>query len=438
MTLDRVHFQGITRHARRIGRTIDERDHQRFATTVWRAFLDPLRDADGRAVLRPLGEQRLREIDLEAAALQDPPFPTSHGLDSGTINPTSYKNGLVLDVAQAAMAAEPSDLALHRERSIITTVHSGDVASVAEFEERLDEGHTRSRLLRAPQVPRFEESVVHELSLYLAESGHALDHFDAVEDLLVLDGPIYPKGMLNWADRAPELRDLLYDEPEPRDVIENYLRLVEAAVDRDVPLLGFVKNPATKAITRTLRDRGERAPWVGDTALFTRLLERGDVVETVDEHGETRRERRRDTDALTYTSWFRSRGGADRLLATEDAGTAGAASSPTGPFGIERELDPEAYEVTFFALYDPRDDLLYRIEAPLAITDDPERRERLTRFVLRAVAVERGPPTAVAKADSLARIGRQSTVDLREALAEAFGSDLLHEYDDRRWGGEVG
>ncbi|GAB3685842.1 DNA double-strand break repair nuclease NurA [Salinarchaeum chitinilyticum] len=438
MTLDRVHFEGITGHARRIERGIDEREHQRFAEQVWREFLDPLRDDDGNAVLRPIDDedQQLHEIAFDAAALREPPFETVHGLDSGTINPTTYKNGLVLDVAHAAMAAEPSDLDLHRKRSLITTVHSGDLASVQEFEERLDEGYTHNRLLRAPQVPRFEESVVHELSLYLAESSHALEHFDEVEGLLVLDGPIYPKGMLNWADRAPELRDLLYDEPEPRDVIENYIRLVEQAVERDVPLLGFVKNPATKAITRTLRDRGQQAPWADDTALFTRLLERGEFVETVDERGETRREWERDTEGLTYTSWFRSRGGADRLLVGEgDAGSpAGSGETATGPFGIDRELDPEAYEVTFFALYDPRDDLLYRIEAPLALTKDEACRQALTDYVVREVATERGPPRPVAKADSLARIGQRSTNDLRNALAEAFGTDRQRDYDDRRWG----
>jgi hypothetical protein len=244
--------------------------------------------------------------------------------------------------------------------------------------------------------------------------------------------------MLNWADRAPELRDLLYDEPEPRDVIENYLRLVEAAVERDVPVIGFVKNPATKAITRTLRERGEQAPWVDDTGLFTRLLERGEFVETVDEHGETHREWERDTDALTYTSWFRSRGGADRLLAADGGTGSGPRSNPAeeGAFGIERDLDPEAYEVTFFALYDPRDDLLYRGEAPLAITEDRERRAALTDYVLREVAAERGPPAAVAKADRLARIDRQSTESLRNALADAFETDVVRNYDDRRWGGE--
>jgi hypothetical protein len=425
MTLDPVHFDGITRHARRIVGSIDEGDHRAFAETVWQEYLDPLVDEDGTVVLEPLDEQQCYEAAIEPAALQASPFPSHHGLDSGTINPTSFKNGLVLDVAQAAMAAEPSDLGLHRTRTIVTTVHTSDPVGFPEREEELDEGHTHNVLLKAPRVPRFEESVVHELSLYLAESSHARTHAEVVDDLLVLDGPVYPKGMLNWADRDPDLANLLYDEPKPRDVVENYLRLVERFDRKDVPLIGFVKNPATKAITRLLRDRGEEAPWVSDAALFTGLLERVEFVETVDEDGSTRPVRTRDTDVLTYTNWFRSRGGADRLL-----------SADGDALGIERELSPDQYEVTFFVLYDPRDDLLYRIEAPYAITENEEARDSLTTFVVREVATQRGPPTAVAKADELARIGRGETDSLRDALAESFHTDRLRDYDSFRWSEE--
>lgn len=425
MTLDPVHFEGITRNASRIGATIDERDQQHIAETVWCDFLDPLVDDSGRPVLEPLGEQRLREVDVESAALRESPYPTSHGLDSGTINPTSFKNGLVLDVAQAAMAAEPSDLDLHRRRTLITTVHTDD--PVTEFDEPLDDGYTESRLLQAPRVSRFEESVVHELALYIAESEHALRHAHRVEDLFALDGPIYPKGMLNWADRDPELADLLYADEGPREVIANYVELVDRFVERDCPLVGFVKNPSTKALTRTLRERSASpsTPWVDDTAFFTRLLERVTYERTVDENGNDRLERSRETDRLTYTSWFRSRGGADRLL-----------SADGDAFGIERERDPVEYEVTFFALYDPRDDLLYRIEAPYGITRDRDRRERLTRWITREVAAQRGPPRAIAKADELARIGRSATEALRDALADAFETDRLRNYDDRRWPGD--
>ncbi len=419
MGLDPVHFEGITRHARRIGSTIDEQDQRAFAETVWREFLDPLRDDSGEPLLRPVDEQYCREIDIEGAALESTAYEVVHGLDSGTINPTSFKNGLVLDVAQAAMAVVPSDLDTHRYRTLVTAVHTDDASAVVDRDEQLDEGYVESQLLRAPAVSRFEESVVHELALYLAESTHALSHFERVEDLFVLDGPIYPKGMLNWADRDPELEGLLHEERGPRDVIENYLRLVERAIATDRPIIGFVKNPATKALTRTLRTRTE-TPWVDDTAFFRRILEQVSYDRTVDANGTPRIERRRETDSLTYTNWFRSRGGADGLIAE-------------APFGIDRKASPEAYEVTFFALYDPREDLLYRIEAPYGIVRDDDRRERITQWVLQAVAAERGPPAPIAKADELARIDRSSTAALRQALAEGFGTEQARRYDDLRW-----
>ena len=427
MTLDPVHFDGITRLARRVSRTVDERDQQAFAETVWEEFLDPLR-ADGRTVLEPLDEQRLRAAPIEEIALRERTYPTSHGLDSGTINPTTFKNGLVVDLAQAAMSATPSDLELHRARTVVKTVHTTESGvEVDDGWTRWDEGYTTSRILRAPPVDRFEEAVVHELSLYLAESQHALAHADAVSDLFVLDGPIYPKGLLNWTDRSPELADLLYTEESPRSVIENYVRLVETFAERGVPLVGFVKNPTTKAITRTLRDRGREAPWVNDTALFTRLLERVERVERVDRHGERTAARERRTDELTFTNWFRSRGGADRFVsAGEDL------------FGIDRERDPADYEVTFFALYDPRDDLLYRVEAPHWVTRDADRREALALHVVSEVAAERGPPEAVSRADELARIDRASTRSIRERMEVAFDADRLVGYDDKRWPADPG
>jgi hypothetical protein len=366
-------------------------------------------------VLEPLGDRRRRSVDVESVALSGDRFPTRHGLDSGTINPTTYRNGLVVEVAQAAMSAVPSDLELHRARTVVEAVHASDATVSFENEPTMyDEGYVEGRILHTPRVNRYEGTVVHELALYLAESEHALREAEVVEDLLVMDGPIYPKGLLNWADRDPELAGLL-DADRPRGVVENYVELIERFVARDVPVLGFVKTPRTRAITRTVRDQEGSAPWVNDAAFFAQVLERRERVD-----GEMERR----TDALTFTNWFVSRGGADRAMST--AGDA---------FGIDRELPPEEYEVTFFALYDPRDDVVYRIEAPRAFTRDPDLREKLTRHVLSEVAAERGPPKAVAKADELGRIGREETRALQDALAETFETERDTDYNDRRWDG---
>jgi hypothetical protein len=414
MTLDPVHVDGIARLAGRLSDGVSDIDHRDLADTVWSEFFDPLY-ADGEAVLEPLGEQRRRVVDIEDAALTESAFPTQHGLDSGTINPTTFKNGLVLDVAQAAMSSVPSDLDLHRGRTVVVSAHTNDATIDVDEEEWLayDEGYTRQRIIQVPRVDRYAQTVVHALALYLAESHHAQLQADLVEDLLILDGPIYPTGLLKWADRHPELADLLHDHERPRSVIQNYVDLVETFVEKDVPLVGFVKNSASNAITRVARSK-TNAPWTNDAAFFSQILERRD------EEGD------RLTDALTCTNWFRSRLGTDRLLSTQGDG-----------LGLDHQLDAEAYEVTFFVVYDPRLDLVYRVEAPYAVTRDEAVREDLTRHLLGEIAAEQGPPLPVAKADELARIDREGKEMLRRTIEQRFDSERQHSYDDERWGVSV-
>jgi len=409
MGLDPGHVEGIASMAGQIAADVDERDHRELAETAWADFFDPL-CRDGRAVLEPLGAQRRFTAEIERAALQERPFRTQHGIDSGTMGPTTYQNGLVIDVAQAAMAGVPSDLALHRGRSVVMAVHSNDATVGVAGDWRLeDEGYLRKRRFHTPRVDRYERDVVHALALYLAEGSHALANADVVEDLLYLDGPLYPTGILQWADHDPELAELLHEE-DVCAVVANYVALVERFVERDVPVLGFVKSSASKALTRALREATGAAPWANDAALWTQLLADRD-------DGEPK------SDRLTCTSWFRSRAGTDGVLArTGDA------------LGIDRAMEPAAYEVTFFAVYDPREDLLFRVEAPAAFTEDQALREAIRDQVLAAVAAEAGPPAAIGKADVLARIDGDETVALREEIERRLDSQQQTTYDDTRWG----
>jgi hypothetical protein len=409
MTLDPVHVDGIASLAARVREDVDDTDHGEVAERAWTAFLDPLY-VDGEAVLEPLDALGRHRVPVDDVALEASPFPTQHGLDAGTINPTTFGNGLVLDVSQAAMAAVPSDIELHRARTIVMTVHTNDPSvDVHDGWHGGDGGYARRRVLHAPRVDRYEQTVVHALALYLAESEHAIDQAAVVDDLLVLDGPIYPTGLLKWHERDPELRRLLTEEEQPRDVVANYLDLVETFVERSVPLVGFVKTSASKAITRALRSK-LGAPWVDDDAFFRRVLERRDG------DGELQ------TGALTFTNWFRSRAGTHGMLAD-------------GSLAIDRErnLDEAAYEVTFFVVYDPRDDLVYRVEAPYAFTADPDLRADLTTHLLSEVAGERGPPLPVGKADELARIDRAGKRTLRRRIEREFDTSRQTGYNDKRW-----
>ncbi|WP_327053055.1 DNA double-strand break repair nuclease NurA [Halomicrococcus gelatinilyticus] len=414
MTLDPVHFDGIAELADRVDYEGEERDHRDLAETVWTEFMDPLVH-DGTATLEPLDELQRRRVDVEDVALEPDRFPTMHGLDAGSITPAVFKNGLVVDVAHAAMSATPSDLDLHDSRTVVKALHTNDVARDFASEWECYGEASKRRIVHAPRCDEYEEDVVHALSLYLAESQHALDHADDVDDFLLLDGPIYPKGILRWRDRSPELTALFEDADEIRTILDNYVRLVERFVERDVPLAGFVKNTSAKAVVRALRDKDLNAPWAHDAALFAQLLERREY------DGDGGYERL--TDDLTLTNWFRSRAGSDAFFGSDAAERY-----------LDRDLDPEQYAVTFCMVYDPRRDLIYKVEAPYAFTSDPDCREKIERQVLKEVAVERGPPTAIAKADALARISREGTRSLLERFERSFDSELDDNYDAVRWG----
>lgn len=407
MTLDPVHRAGIAELAADIGPAADEDDHRALAEEVWDSYLDPLGDPSS-PLLEPMTEQARYTAPITDLGVQEPAFETVNGLDSGTINPTTFRNGLVLDLAQAAMAAEPADLDLHRSRTIVKSVHSNDVRIDLDREARsFDDGYVRARVVQVGDLARDQERVVHGLSLYLAESTHALRHADAVPEILFLDGPIYPKELVTWAERHAGLRDIRNDEPLVGEVVENYTRLVERFVERDVPICGFVKGGRSQALLDALSAAGAPTPWASDRGLFAHLLERRTDGERV-------------TDALTWTNWFISRLGADGTFAT----AAPAADS---------SLSTPAFEVAFFVVYEPRTDVAYRVELPRAFADDPSIRERVQQQVLRGVAAQRGPPDAIGRADSLARISREETAALVETLEEAFDSEQAGDYNAIRW-----
>ncbi|WP_049969730.1 DNA double-strand break repair nuclease NurA [Haladaptatus cibarius] len=414
MTLDPVHFDGIATLADEIEYEGEERNHQELARNVWENYLDPLYH-EGTKVLEPLGTLERRQANMQDLALEDDRFETMHGLDSGTTNPLPFKNGLVVDVAHAAMSSSPSDLDLHDSRTVVKAVHTNDVERDFGSEWKPYAKNSKRKIVHVPRRDDFEEDIVHALALYRAESRHALDHADDVSDFLLLDGPMYPKGILRWRDRGSVLPDLFENSKAVEKILQNYVRLVERFAERDVPLAGFVKNISAKSIIRTLRKKdGVNAPWAHDAAFFSQVLERGEY-----ENGEYERL----TDDLTLTNWFVSRAGSDSFFGSREA-----------DHHVEREFAPEQYEVTFCVIYDPRRDLLYKVEAPRIFTEDETCREKIERQILKEIAVANGPPVAISKADSLAKIGQQSTGSLVRSFERSFDSELDANYNAVRWG----
>lgn len=396
MTLDPVHFDGIDALATRIHSDYDDSTHQQNAEDLW-TYLDPLRD-DGE-VFYPVDELQRRRVDPQDIALTNDAYPTQHAVDSGTLNPRAFTNGLVVDVAHAAIAAVPSDLDLHRSRTLVSAVYSSD--STALLDDgwlSFDDDNSRGRVVQvSSDLERHEREAVHAYALHLSESTHLLQHLDAATDLLFLDGPLYPKGVVRW---ITEGEPIVRDSRNTREVVSNYTEAVDTMLSRDVPVIGFVKNMSGRQVVRRLRRKGV-CPWSTDAAFFKQVLS-----------GE---------DGLTCTNWFVSRFDVDRTVLSSEA-----------DWVPERNHDPEDYLPAHLYVHDARNDLMYKAEAPLGFVRDDAERDRLTRQVLKEVAID-GVPRAVRKADELARITRGQKESLVERLESRLGVREDRSYDDERW-----
>ncbi|MDZ7688279.1 MAG: DNA double-strand break repair nuclease NurA [Halobacteriales archaeon] len=403
MPLDPVHVDGINSLARRIRDDYDDPDDSENIDALWE-FLDPLRDGGG-SVFEPIDELKKRAVSLDGIALADDEFPTHHGVDAGTLNPRSFTNGLTLDVAHTAAASVPSDLSLHRKRTIVTAVQSSDHSVVFEDSwDAFDEASADGRVVQAPRDTDNARESAHVFALYLSESTHLGKTYEEADDLLYLDGPLYPLGLLRWHDIDPTFgRSDLTGE-----IASNYFGTYERALEDSVPVVGFVKNPSCSRVVRRLRDIGPPVPWSNDAGFFRHFLtpEAGEGAEKEGAGGD-----------LTFTNWFVSRFYADEL------------------FEIAPELETERDDLLPAVMYvhDPRHGTVHRAEAPLGFVRDEETREEITRQTLKEVALSR-VPRAVAKADALARVTNDQRESLVRRFEEALGTVEETTYDRDRWG----
>lgn len=411
MAFDPAHMEQVREISSRIARTAGRVTQSDAASKAFNNQLKLLRGSDGRICLESIGEPTRQKVLIDEVGLAAPEFPTANAVDSGTLDSIQLKNGLTVSFSHAAMAAEPTDIDLHRSRTMIATVHTTD--HTVDYSTEwcfFDDGYGRWRIVQTPRAPSAAAEITHELALFLAETGHSLDHASDIDDLLILDGPVYPNRLFDWENRTSDTVQGCSTRL-PTQAVRNAIHLVERLTRREIPVLGFVKNPCSRRIVRTLESVGVDGVWQTDTGFFT------DVLTPLSQSD------RQPSNVLTFSNWFRLRAGPNGMMSTPGAG-----------FGIDRTMAPSDYEVTFFVLYDPRTDLLYRVEAPYCVSKDPVLREQIQLQILRSVAKEAGPPGVVGKADSLARITRKVRRDLTRRIERQFDTSVLRTYDDCRWG----
>ncbi|MFP4628817.1 MAG: DNA double-strand break repair nuclease NurA [Halobacteriales archaeon] len=408
MALDGVHLDAIDRVVGSLDRPGLANDRDALAEALW---VDAVVDGHDGVPIEPLEAPTREAAPVEEVALAPRPFEDVSAVDAGSLNPTTFQNGLVVDLGHAAMATTPSDVDRHRRRTIVAVAHgpTSEIRSDRDW-TAFDDGHGRARLVAAPYVLREEQTAVHTLALEASEVEHALANRDGFGDLLLLDGSAYPASVLHWEDRRGELAASVA-ETEPKRVLEGGLAVVDACLADGVACCGFVKNWTARGLVRAIEEASVadvgRLPWRTDYGLFSQLLA---GVETDEEP------------AIRWTSWFRM-----------DYGVGAAMPAAIEAYGLEAAGDPDDYALGFMVVRDPRENVAYRVEAPVSILADDDARGAVTRHVVGGVARTGGPPPTLSKADALAGIGRRERRDLRRQLERALGSRQLSRYDDVRW-----
>ena len=414
------------------------------AQRVWQ-LLGHLENSDG-VIIEPINitssKQSVDSLYIKNFSIKDapstkPPFPTQNGIDSGILDPITLLNGQVLSLSRAVMAVEPTDASdknLHSINTIVLCHHTPHSLSPKEH-NFTDDSNNRWISAPIPYIPtsvdisisnlQNEANAVYESSLYLSESTHALNWFDYAKHILILDGPIFPVGLLIWSNS--NLSSLLEIEGPSKMALKNYIELIHLSITKlsrenkpQIPLIGFVKNPAEKTIKYSINDTMDEHiefPWPTDALFFKQLLSSNNSSDNNSEP---------EKNTLTYTNWFISKNSLNRKFIDRIK-----YQDLTPP--LEKE-NLDLYNLTFFMIYDPRLDIVFRVETPYAFSISPILREKIETFILREIAIHKGPPRSIVKADHFARLSKADRFLLKRHLANSFGSRIDVNYNSYRWG----
>ncbi|WP_214045634.1 DNA double-strand break repair nuclease NurA [Methanomethylovorans sp.] len=420
MTLGPVHIKAISELADRIDRCLKPDDREEDDTDGVMDILERLRELkhDGKVVLKAIGRLKRGKVSIEKMAQGPDPFPVTYSCDSGSTTPRSFDNGLYVDFCHCAMASTPTDLGLHNRRTIIAATYTPSYSVYIDTTtnwEMLDNGASRGQIIRIQPglLHKRIDRIVHDIALYLSESEHILwlkDELDP-QGFFIMDGPIYPKHLMYWMVVGSEEVQLLYD-PHTERILQNYIDIVDHHIDKRLPFIGFVKNPEDMQIMQTLRKEGMRdLSWVMDAQFFKNLLSFPLYLE----------EKKRYNRYITYTNWFMQPNQFyERMLGT---------TSPLVKEKLRAKYPHEYYSLTFFVVYVPSKNLLFKIEAPYGLTQDEGMRDIITRKVLYDISISEIPST-LRKADSIAKI----QVSERKQIINRFRySRVDTTYNDIRW-----
>ena len=421
MTLEPVHIKEIHKLVKRIDNCLrsDDLDDDRENVSN---ILDMLRELNynGKTVLRSIGPVKRGKVSIDSIIHTDDPFDISYSCDSGSTTAKTFDNGLFVDFCHCAMASTPTDLDIHSMRTIVAATYIDSertTVSTSDSWEYFDSDASRKRIvnIQAGLLKKKVNDMLHDIALYLCESEHILHMLERMEDdsFFIMDGPIYPKRLMYWM--VVESEDVkVKDEPHCRKILQNYIDIMDHHMKKQKALVGFVKNPEDMQIMQTLKKQGIGVdlPWMLDAQFFRNAL-------SLEKAGMTRKEANR---YITYTNWFMK---PNQFYEK--------ALNPTYPlFGdwIRHDFPAEDYSLTFFMVFVPGMNTVFKIEAPYGLVKHDEIRWSITKKVLYDIALN-GIPKTLSKADSVAKI----QLSERKHIIEKFRNSRIDtSYNDIRWG----
>lgn len=344
---------------------------------------------------------------LSLAEFHQDSFGTAYGLDGGSTRPMQFADGTTLCANQAIIASDPytkhQGLTLETWRTVAVVSHAFQNLGEARLEHTgKDFVHAWRIHLTKDFLKREVDQIVKALADVASEPQHArrmIEHLDLHQGLMISDGALYPIGLFRyllsetqggwgyrWGIDLISLTGLL-------ELLAGPVRLVELCAQRKLPLVTINKTPETEWFLKFCLAQ-DRQNWANDRQFFSAVL--GDTPK----------------DCLRYTNWFVQ----EAYPAWDEPHR--EIDLPQAIAELRLLLEPRAYHLGFFYLYDPRLRSTLKIEAPRTVLaqHDPE---LLQRRILAEIARGKGVPNVIRKADSRARVTQAE----REALMRTCGLD---------------
>ena len=431
----------ISELAERIDRSF-ELDESNTATDIY-SLLDELK-IDGKVILKAVGRLFRGLVRTELMAQGDDPYPVTYACDSGSTNPKTYDSGLFVDFCHCGLGATPTDLDIQRCRTIVCAAYSSSqkiAMRATSGWETFDEGLGRAKLVTiAPdELKRKAPDMVHSFAMYLAESEHMLFMKDMLEpeSFFIIDGPIYPKQLMYWMvldDEEVQIRQ----NNDARKILQNYIDIMDHFLEKQKPVIGFVKNPTDVQIMDSVRKKREGfdLPWMLDAQFFRNLLSphkvdgksgQGQDGRNSKNNGKNGKYNGSRNTYITYTNWFLQ---PNRFYEKLLKGTSPLAAGDALQQKLRHKFSPEDYALCFFMLYVPSTDVVFKVEAPYGLIKDDSLRMQITKKVLFDLSLH-GFPLTLTKADHLAKIRKVERQEI-DKFFENMSPDI--SYNDTRWG----